>query len=91
MTNLHALGFVLPPHPAKTPDLALSDFFLFSDLMIMLTGQKCITEEVVIVETEAYFEAKDKLYYTNDTKKLYGGFNRCIAPEDNSKIFEFVN
>lgn len=62
MDKLHELGFELLPHPPYSPDLALSDFFLFSDLKKMLAGQKFSTNEEVIAETEAYFEAKDKWY-----------------------------
>ncbi|KAF7287817.1 hypothetical protein GWI33_000171 [Rhynchophorus ferrugineus] len=39
---------------------APSDYFLFSDLQRMLAGKKCSSNEEVIAETEAYFEAKDK-------------------------------
>jgi hypothetical protein len=39
------------PHPPYSPDLALSDFFLFADLKKMLAGKKFSTNEAVIVET----------------------------------------
>ncbi|GFT70950.1 putative DD34D transposase [Trichonephila clavipes] len=57
MTKLHELGFELLLHPPYTPDLAPSDFFLFSDLKRMLAGQKFRADGA---EIEAYFEAKDK-------------------------------
>ena len=46
-------------------DLALSDFFLFSDLKRMLAEKKFSADEEVIAETEVYFEAKDKSYIKN--------------------------
>jgi [histone H3]-lysine36 N-dimethyltransferase SETMAR len=54
---LHELGYELLPHPPYSPDLAPSDFFLLADLKRMLAGKKFSTNEKVIVETEAYFEA----------------------------------
>jgi [histone H3]-lysine36 N-dimethyltransferase SETMAR len=83
MAKLHELGFELLLHPPYSPDLAPSDFFLFSDLKRMLAGQKFCADEEVIAETEAYFEAKDKSYYKNGIEKLYDRYNRCIALEGN--------
>ena len=71
------------PHPPYSPDLALSDFFLFSDFKKMLAGKKFSADEEAIAETEIYFEAKDKLYYKNGIEKLYDQYNRCIALEGN--------
>ncbi|GFW43068.1 mariner Mos1 transposase [Trichonephila clavipes] len=83
MTKLHELGFELLLHPPYNPDLAPSDFFLFSDLKKRLAGQKFCADEEVIAETEANFKAEDKLYYKNGIEKLYGCYNRCIALKGN--------
>jgi [histone H3]-lysine36 N-dimethyltransferase SETMAR len=68
--KLHNLGYKLLPHPPYYPDLAPSDFFLFTDLKRMLTGKKISTNEEVIVETESYFETTSKSYYKNGIDKL---------------------
>ncbi|KAL7724275.1 hypothetical protein ACLKA6_013699 [Drosophila palustris] len=52
MAKLHELGFGLLPHPPYSPDLAPSDFFLFSDLKRMLAGKKFSADEEVFAETE---------------------------------------
>jgi len=83
MAKLHELGFELLPHPAYSPDLAPSDFFLFADLKRMLAGKKFSSDEEVIAETEAYFETREKSYYKNGIEKLYDRYNRCIALEGN--------
>lgn len=83
MAKLHELGYELLPHPPYTPDLAPSDFFLFADLKRMLAGKKFSTNEEVISESEAYFEAKEKSYYKNGIEKLHDRYNRCIALEGN--------
>ncbi|KAF7271619.1 hypothetical protein GWI33_015524 [Rhynchophorus ferrugineus] len=54
------------PHSPYSPDLAPSDYFLFSYLKRMHAGKKFSSNEQVVAETEAYFEAKDKSYYKND-------------------------
>lgn len=83
MAKLHELGFELLPHPPYSPDLAPSDFFLFSGLKRMLAGKKFKTDEEVISETEAYFEGKDRSYYKNGIEKLEERYNRCIALDGN--------
>lgn len=83
MAKMHELGYELLPHPPYSPDLAPSDFFLFSDLKRMLAGKKFKTNEEVIAETEAYFEDKPKEYYKNGIEKLEDRYTRCIALEGN--------
>ena len=83
MAKLHELGYELLPHSPYSPDLAPSDYFLFADLKRMLAGKKFSSNEEVIAETEAYFEAKPKSYYKNGIEKLEDRYNRCIALEGN--------
>jgi hypothetical protein len=61
----------------------LSNFFLFADLKRMLDGKKFSTNEEVITETEAYFEAMSKSYYKNGIEKKYDRYYHCIALERN--------
>jgi [histone H3]-lysine36 N-dimethyltransferase SETMAR len=81
--NLHELGYELLPHPPDSPDLATSDFFLFADLKRITAGKKFSTNEEVIFDNEAYFEAISKSYYKNGIEKLYDRYNNCIALERN--------
>ena len=60
MVTLSELGDELLPHPPYSPDLAPSDYWLFADLKKMLQRKRFGSNEEVIAETEAYFEAKDK-------------------------------
>lgn len=83
MAKIHELGFELLPHPPYSPDLAPSDYFLFSDLKRMLAGKKFKTDEEVIAETEAYFEEKPKEYYKDGIEKLKNRWERCIALKGN--------
>ena len=81
MAKLDELGFELLPHPPYSPDLAPSDYYLFADLKKMLAGKKYGTNEEVISETEAYFEAKDKSYYKKGVEMLERRWTDCIALE----------
>ncbi len=64
MAKLNKLGFNLLPHQPYSPDLAPSNYWLFADLKKMLQGKRFGSNEEVLVATEAYFEAKDKSFYT---------------------------
>ena len=63
MAKLHELYFKLLPHPPYSPDLALSNYWLFADLKRMLQRKRYGSNEEVILETETYFEAKDNSFY----------------------------
>ena len=83
LAKLHELGFELLPHSLHSPELSLSEFFLFSALKKTLAGKKFCTDEETIAEIEVYFEAKCKTYNKNGIEKLYDHYNRCIALEGN--------
>ena len=57
MAKLHELHFELLLHPTYSPDLALSDYWLFADPKRMLQGKRFGSNEEVISETKAYLEA----------------------------------
>ena len=71
MAKLHELHFELAPR----------DYWLFADLKRMLTGKRFGSNEKVISETEAYFEAKDKSFYKNGIELLEKYWNQCITLE----------
>ena len=60
LAKLSELGYELHPHPSYSPDIAPSDYWLFADLKKMLQGKRFGSNEEVIAETEAFYEAKDK-------------------------------
>ena len=79
MAKLHELNSELLPHPPYSPDLAPSDYWLFADLKKMLAGKKFRTNEEVIAETEAYFEAKDKSFYKSGIEMLERPWNDYVT------------
>lgn len=83
MAKLHELRYELLPHPPYSPDLAPSDYFLFPNLKRWLQGKKFYTNEEVEWETDVYFEALDKDYYTKGVRMLEKRWTDCIAMKGN--------
>ena len=81
MAKLNELSFELLPHPPYSPDLAPSDHYLFADRKKMLQGKRFYSNEEVITETNAYFEAKDKSFYNNGIEMLEKRWTDCDALE----------
>jgi histone-lysine N-methyltransferase SETMAR len=79
MEKLHELKIELLPHPPYSPDLTPSDYWLFANLKKMLAGKKFRSNEVVINETDTYFETKNKSFYKNGIKMLERRWNDCVA------------
>ena len=63
IAKLHELHFELLLHLTYSPDLGPSNYLLFADFKRMLQGKRFGSNEEVILETEVYFEAKDKSFY----------------------------
>ena len=79
-----AVGEKRPKRPKTgSPDLAPSDYYLFADLKKMLQGKRFYSNEKVITETNAYFEAKDKSFYKKGIEMLEKRWTDCVAFEGN--------
>ena len=70
MAKLNKLHFELLPHLPYPLDLAPSNYRLFGDLTRLLQEKRFGSNEEVILETEAYFEAKDKEFYKKGIELL---------------------
>lgn len=58
LNTIQDIGFQVLEHPAYSPDLAPSDYFLFSYLKKMLKGKHFETNSDVIETTKAWFKAQ---------------------------------
>ena len=81
MAKLHELHFELLLYPPYSSDLAPSGYWLFAHLKTMLQGKRFGSNEEVILETETYFEAKDKSFYKKGIELLEKHWNQCIILE----------
>ena len=81
IAKLHEFHLELLPHLPYSPDLAPSNYKLFADLRRMFQGKRVGSNEEVILETEVYFEAKDKSFYKKGIELLEKHWNPCITLE----------
>ena len=56
------IALQIAPHPPYSPDLTPNNYWLFADLKRMLQGKRFGSNEKVMLETETYFETKDKSF-----------------------------
>lgn len=79
MAKLNEIRFELLPHPPYSPDLAPSDYYLFSDLKQHLRGQRYHSNAEVIGATEGYFAGKDKSFFKKGIEMLEKRWTKCIT------------
>ena len=79
MAKLQELHFELLLHPPYSPNLAPSDYWLLTGLKRILQGRIFGSTEEGILDTEEYFEAKDKSFYKKSIKLMEKHWNQCIT------------
>ena len=60
MFAVHDCGFELIDHPSYSPDLAPSDYFLFSNLKKHLAGIRYKSDDDIISAVEDFFEGQEE-------------------------------
>ena len=78
MAKINKLRFELLPHPPYSPDLALSDFYLFPNLKRWLQEERFSSNEGVEWETYIYFGGLDKSHYTRGIEILKDPWTKFI-------------
>ena len=74
--------YELIPHPACSPDLAPSDFFLFPNLKKDIRGLHFRSEEVVTA-VEERVNGKDPDFFSSGLIALEHRWSKCITLEGN--------
>ena len=77
-------GYVLIPHPAYSPDLAPSDFFLFPNLKKDIRGRHFRSEEEVVKAVEEWVNGKDPDFFSPGLMALEHRWSKCITLEGNN-------
>lgn len=72
------LGFEILPHPAYSPDLAPSDFFLFGKLKAHLRGTHFKDDESLKTEVTSWLEDQDADFYKEGIFKLKHRWAKCV-------------
>jgi histone-lysine N-methyltransferase SETMAR len=65
MGKLWDLHYELLEHPPYFPDLAPSDFYLFSKLKLIPVGQRFSSDQEATAAVEGYFADLTKTHYRN--------------------------
>ena len=86
LKKLNELGLTILPHPPYSPDLAPSDFYLFSPMKSVLQGHTYCNEKDVMKVIEDWFREKPESFFADGIKKLPERWRRCVA--HNGEYFE---
>ena len=76
-------GYELIPHPAYSPDLAPSDFFLFLNLKKDTRGLHFRSDEEVVTAVEEWVNGKDPDVFSSWLIALEHRWSKCITLEGN--------
>ena len=70
MNAVERNGYELIPHPAYSPDLAPSDFFLFPNLEKDIRGLHFRSDEEVVTAVEEWVNGKDPDFFSSGLMAL---------------------
>ena len=76
-------GYELIPHPAYSPDLAPSDYFLFPNLKKDIRGRHFGSNEEVVAAVEEWVRDKDSGFFNSGLMALEHRWSKCIILEGN--------
>ena len=76
-------GYELIPHPAYSPNLAPSDYFLFPNLKKDICGRHFQSNEEVMAAVEEWVRDKDPGFFSSGLMALEHCWSKCIILEGN--------
>lgn len=88
-SKLESLGFTILPHPPYSPDLAPSDFYLFSPLKSSLRGKTYDSSDNISADIQSWIDMKQRSFFMNGIRKLPARWKKCI--EHNGDYFSHLN
>ena len=81
MDAVERIGYELIPHPAYSPNLAPSYFFLFPNLKKDIRGLHFWSDEEVVTAVEVW--VKDPDFFSSRLMALEHRWSKCITLEGN--------
>ena len=75
--------YELIPHPAYSPDLAPSDFFLVPNFKKDICGFQFRSDEEVVTAVEEWVNKKDTDFFSSGLMALEHRWSKCITLEGN--------
>jgi len=79
--KLREFGWKLLLHPPYSPNIALSDFYLFRSLQHFLAGKKFNNMNKIKSALKKYFDNKPKKFYTNGIMSLPKKWEEIVEKE----------
>ena len=76
-------GYELIPHPAYSPNLVPSDFFLFPNFKKDIRGLHFQSDEEVVMAVEEWVNGKDPVFFSSGLMVLEHRWSKCITLEGN--------
>ena len=76
-------GYELIPHPAYSPDLAPSNFFLFPNLKKDIRWLYFLSDKEVVTAVEEWVNGKDPDFFSSGLMALEHRWSKCITLEGN--------
>ncbi|UYV61998.1 hypothetical protein LAZ67_1007381 [Cordylochernes scorpioides] len=87
VSTIIKLGFEVIEHPAYSPDLAPSDYFLFGLLKKELKGKRFDSDEDVQKVVQDFFHTLPKSAYKEGIYKLPKRWRRCIESQARHTLY----
>jgi [histone H3]-lysine36 N-dimethyltransferase SETMAR len=81
--KLQELGLHVVPHTPYSPDLAPSDYYLFSPLKSALRNQNFDSADAVQQKIQNWLDTKESSFFANGINKLPGRWERCVECHGN--------
>ena len=78
MAKINELKYELLEYQPYSPDLAPSDFWLFSHLQKFMCGKRFSTNDEVIVAVDFHFAELPEKHYRDGIHNLEDRWNKCI-------------
>lgn len=76
--QLAALGWQILPHPAYSPDISPTDYYLFAHIAHFMRGKQFKTQTEVINDLNLFFEQKSPSYFKAGIEKLVERWQKVV-------------
>ena len=75
---IRSLGWEILPHPAYSPDLAPSDYFLFPELKKHIKGKQYQSDKAVKCAVSTWFSERPEDWFRSGIEKLPKRWTKCL-------------
>ena len=77
--TIRLAGFIELNHPAYSPDIASSDYYLFSNLKKFLRGNNFSSDDEAVITVEDYLTDLNSEFFCKGIQSLHDRWQRVVA------------